>query len=82
MAKKNISLAVGLAVAFLAMQTPHLTQANEGEREIINSTVVSARHRERQTLRNAVPVQSQAIRADNAEALASRGFLGPLFGRT
>lgn len=83
MAKKNFSLAIGLAVAFLAMQTPHLAQANGGgggEQEVINTTVFPERHRQRQTLRDTVPVQNQAIKTDSTKTSEPKGFFGRLFG--
>jgi len=84
MAKKNFSLAVGLAVAFLAMQTPHLAQANGGgggEREVINTTVFPERHRQRQTLRGAVPTENRAIKTEKTKTTESKGFFGRLFGK-
>lgn len=85
MAKKNISLAIGLTVAFLAMQTPHLAQAIGGggvKQEVINTTFFPPRDRERQILRTAVPVQTQSIKADNAKGLDSRGIWGRLFSKS
>lgn len=82
MTKRNFGLAIGLTMAFLAMQTPHLAQANGGgggEREVINNTVFPARHGAPRSLRNAVPAQNQAIKAEPDKKFEAKGIFGRFF---
>lgn len=82
MMKRNFSLAIGLAVAFLAMQTPYLAQANgggSGEQEVIDYPVFPSHHHERQSLRVSAPVRNQAIMSDKAKTSGRMGLFGRFF---
>lgn len=79
MKTKNLTLAAGLALAFLAIQAPHLAFANGGgggEQEVINQTVFPARHRERKVVRTSPPSQTNTLKSRKVENSGSKGFFG------
>lgn len=77
MKANRFTLAIGLSLALLAMQAPHLAQAKGGgEQEVINTTAFPAGFSERQRQRNLLPPAKTTSHTKMTQKTGSKGFFG------